>query len=230
MKIIDRETGKRLKELNKVDPVKANVSKELDGKEEDSPMDPPSSYDKKVEDITVEHPVLTMLMEEHDEVNKIIDKLEKAIAKYKQQHYALDDEINTVFHEFFQFTDNELLPHNRKEEKILFPVLHRRLIENKEHGVNNQDLTAIDIMEDDHVKFIQLTTLMFNLLGLAARLPDKQSAMFTYDTFYNISKEFIELLKLHIYRENEILFPLAQKYLTPDDLNQLLPKLKQYHE
>ncbi len=230
MKIIDRETGKRLKELNQVDPVKANVSKELDGKEEDSPMDPPSSYDKKVEDITVEHPALTMLIDEHDEVNKIINKLEKAIAKYKQQHYTLDDEINAVFHEFFQFTDNELLPHNRKEEKILFPVLHRRLIENKEHGVNNQDLTAIDIMEDDHVKFIQLTTLMFNLLGLAARLPDKQSAMFTYDTFYNISKEFIELLKLHIYRENEILFPLAQKYLTPDDLNQLLPKLNQYHE
>jgi iron-sulfur cluster repair protein YtfE (RIC family) len=230
MKIIDRETGKRLKELNKIDPVKANVSKELDGKEEESPMDPPSSYDKKVEDITVEHQVLKMLVNEHDEVNKILDKLEKAIAKYKQQHYTLDDEINTVFHEFFQFTDNELLPHNRKEEKILFPVLHRRLIENKEHGVNNQDLTAIDIMEDDHVKFIQLTTLMFNLLGLASRLPDKTSAMFTYDTFYNISKEFIELLKLHIYRENEILFPLAQKYLTTDDLNQLSPKMEQYHE
>ena len=230
MKIIDRETGKRLKELNKVDPVKANVSKELDGKEEDSPMDPPSSYDKKVDDVAVSHKLLKILMDEHDEVTKIIDRLEKAIAQYKQNNYVLNDEVNSTFHDFFHFTDNKLLPHNRKEEKVLFPLLQKRLIENKEHGVNNQDLTAIDIMEDDHIKFIQLTTLMFNLLGLAARLPDKQSAFFTYDTFYNISKEFIELLKLHIYRENEILFPLAQKYLTEDDLNSLLPQLENYHE
>jgi iron-sulfur cluster repair protein YtfE (RIC family) len=225
MKIIDRETGKRLKELNKVDPVKANVTKELDGNEEFSPMDPPSSYDKKVEDVDINHEALRYFMDDHEKVKKITTDLEEAISEYKKNNYALTTEVNEAFKIFFQFVDDELLPHNRMEEKILFPTLQKRLIENKEHGVNNQDLTAIDIMEDDHVKFIQLTTLMFNLLGLSARLKDKTSAIFTLDTFYNIAKEFIELLRLHIYREDEILFPLAQKYLTKDDLDSIYNKL-----
>lgn len=80
-------------------------------------------------------------------------------------------------------------------------------------------------MEDDHIKFIQLGSLTFNLLGLAPRYRDVQARMFTYDVAYNNAKELVELLKLHIFREDNTLFPLAQKFLSAEELKTIQSEL-----
>jgi hemerythrin-like domain-containing protein len=109
------------------------------------------------------------------------------------------------------------LPHNRKEERHYFRILHDRLIESGEHGTGDIPSTAVDLMEDDHVKFIQLAALSFNLLGLATRLRDQESRLLTFDLAYNTGRELIELLRLHIFREDETLFPLSQEILHEED-------------
>ncbi|MFT5777223.1 MAG: hemerythrin-like domain-containing protein [Crocinitomicaceae bacterium] len=76
---------------------------------------------------------------------------------------------------------------------------------------------AVDLMEDDHNKFIQLATLCFNLLGLGTRLRDLESRGITFDLAYNNGKELSEMLRLHIFREDESLFPLAQELFTDED-------------
>ena len=81
-------------------------------------------------------------------------------------------------------------------------------------------------MEDDHVKFIQLGALAFNLLGLATRMIDDRSRIFVLDTAYETSRELIELIKLHIYREDETLFPLAQKYISEMEFEELLKEME----
>jgi iron-sulfur cluster repair protein YtfE (RIC family) len=98
-------------------------------------------------------------------------------------------------------------------------VLHAKLLAQGEHGTGTVPRTAIDLMEDDHVKFIQLGALTFNLLGLAARLPDARSALFTFDAAYETSRELTETIRLHIYREDNILFPLAHKLLSKEELD-----------
>ena len=133
--------------------------------------------------------------------------------------FKLNNEINKAFGDFFKSLDEELLPHNRKEEKILFPILNQKLIEAGEHSKGHKLVTAIDVMEDDHVKFIQLGALAFNLLGLASRMADERSRIFVLDTAYETSRELIELLKLHIYREDVTLFPLAQKYISKEEFD-----------
>ena len=80
-------------------------------------------------------------------------------------------------------------------------------------------------MEDDHVKFIQLGTLTFNMLGLASRLGDQRSRAITYDLACHSGTELVELLKLHIFREDNIIFPLAQKYLSEQELHHLNEQL-----
>ena len=77
-------------------------------------------------------------------------------------------------------------------------------------------------MEDDHLKFIQLGALAFNLLGLAARLRDPGSKSFTYDTAFSNAKELIETLRLHIFREDTVLFPLAHKLITAEEMDQMI--------
>lgn len=227
MKIVDKETGKRLKE---VDPVKAIGEKDIEiDNEELSPMDPPDAYSSYA---TIElengelNESLTILKKEHEELAAVLDVFEKSISQFKELGYVLNHEVNDGFKKFFDFFDNHLLPHNRKEEKVLFPVLQKALLSNNEHGTGKNPVTAVDIMEDDHVKFIQLGALTFNLLGLAPRFRDEQSKMFTYDVAYNNAKELIELIRLHVFREDNTLFPLAQKYLSSQQFNQILNEMQ----
>lgn len=212
-----------LKKLAKTDPVTRNVEKGLE-QTENSPMDPPSAYEQpglvnvKLEEM--EKP-LQVFVDEHKSAMKFIENFEKALVDFKTNGYRLDAEINEGFGKFFKFFDEELLPHNDKEEKILFPILNKKLLEAGEHSTGENPVTAIDVMEDDHVKFIQLGALTFNFLGLATRIKDETSRIFILDTAYENGRELVELLKLHIYREDYTLFPLAQKYLSKEEFETL---------
>jgi hemerythrin-like domain-containing protein len=232
MKIIDRETGKREGKnlektssekikLNEVDPIIRNAEKgEFN---EYSPMDPPDAYDKdraigvNYDDL---HVSLQALYDEHKTAVNICADFEKALNSFKEGGYCITKEINDDFNTFFVYFDEEIIPHNKKEEKGLFLALHRRMLDSGEHSEGESPHTPIDLMEQDHIKLLQLATLTFNFLGLAMRLKTPESAAVTLDLAYNKGKELAELLQLHIYRENNIIFPIAQKILTEEELNQ----------
>lgn len=212
-----------LNKLAKTDPVKRNAEKGLEQMEH-TPMEPPPAYEQpgtlKTPFEELEKPLQT-LVNEHKNALAVIERFEKALTEYKSNGYKLNSTINESFKVFFNFLDDDLFPHNAKEEKTLFPILHKRLIEAGEHGIGKNPKTAIDVMEDDHVKFIQLGALTFNFLGLASRLKDEISRFFVLDTAYENGRELIELLKLHIYREDYTLFPLAQKYLSKEEFEEI---------
>ena len=233
MKIVDTKTGKRVgaedrelkdhkKKLKDEDPI---IREAIKGNiDELSPMDPPDAYDKeralgaKYEDM---HSKIKELMDEHKEVLVRTETFDKALLEFKESNFVFSQDINNKFNEFFVYFDEHILPHNRKEEQGLFLVLHDKLIESGEHSTGDDPSTAVDLMEDDHIKFIQLATLSFNLLGLGTRLPDNHSRALTFDLAYNNGKELVEMLNLHIFREDNTLFPLAQKLLSKQDVEQL---------
>ncbi len=165
--------------------------------------------------------MLKTFMEEHKAMIKVIEEFEKGIIEYKVNGYDLKPEINAAFSKFFKCVDEELLPHSRKEEKVLFSHLNKKLTQAKQFITDDRKITAVDVMEDDHVKFIQLGALSFNLLGLATRMADERSKFFVLDTAYDTSREFIELIKLHFYREEETVYPLAQKYISEEEFEML---------
>lgn len=219
----DPPKGSRTKSEKIKEPITRNVEKGLEDVEH-SPMDPPSAYEQpgtlKIAPEAMDSS-LQELVDEHKIAMKQVEDFEKALVQFKTTGYKVDQKINEIFGNFFKYYDNELLPHNDKEEKILFPVLNKRLIEAGEHSKGETKLTAIDVMEDDHVKFIQLGTLAFNLFGLATRIKDDTSRIFILDTAYETARELIELLKLHIFREDHTLFPLAQKYLSKEEFEEM---------
>ncbi len=227
---LKNRNGLDLKKLQKIDPVKKQSEKGLDD-QEDSPMDPPNAYEEpgKVSMQKKEmSDTIKTFMDEHREVLKVVEEFEKGIVAYKTNGYSLTNEINESFSKFFKCFDEELLPHNRKEEKVLFPILNKKLILAGEHSKGAKQVTAIDVMEDDHVKFIQLGALAFNLLGLATRIADERSRTFVLDTAYETSRELVELIKLHIYREDETLFPLAQQYISKDEFEVLREEMEKF--
>lgn len=241
MKIIDAKTGKRLDVNGKIintklkdsDPIRRKAEKELEISEH-SPMDPPEAYDKEaasVDGIGYDDMAIPLqsMIDEHNELIKYAERFESALGEFHSSGYNFTKDINDKFNEFFVYFDNHILPHNRKEERYLFPTLHAKLVESGEHGVGSDKMTAVDLMEDDHVKFIQLASLTFNLLGLASRLPDTKSRGITFDLAYHNGKELIELLRLHIFREDNTVFPLAQKLLSTKELELINEELAHFH-
>lgn len=234
MKIINKDTGKRVgakdeevkthnKKLRDEDPILRNVDRDQN-LEEFSAMDPPDAYDKGRAigaDYDNMHPFIQGLMDEHKELVEKIDAFDKALVSFKESRFTFSKEVSDAFNTFFVFFDSHIVPHNDKEERYFFRFLNERLIESGEHGTGEDPETAVDLMEDDHNQFIQLAALSFNLLGLGTRLRDNESRAITFDLAYNNGKELNELLRLHIFREDETLFPLAQELLTEEDFAKL---------
>lgn len=221
-----------LKKLKSEDPLKRMVEKDS-GLEELSPMDPPEAMKPPTVDaVPYEemHPCLQKFIDEHRQCSKELEKFEKNLIEFKEGGWKLSKETEKVLSEFFSFMDEKMVKHHLKEEKVLFPTLQKKLIENKEHSQGRFAKTAIDMLEDDHVKINQHLTLMFNFIALAVRLPDLQSTVLTFDVATEQGFAMIELLKLHIFREDNVVFPKAHKYITKEEFDLMLGQLESYDQ
>ncbi|HED07483.1 MAG TPA: hemerythrin domain-containing protein [Ignavibacteria bacterium] len=209
--------------MNTDDPIKRFVEKDSDI-EEMSPMDPPEAFaPSTVDPVPYEdmYPLLQKLMDEHKVFVKVLDNFEEALTEWQQNKWIFNDNINKSFKELFSFLDVNTPEHNKKEEKQLFPLLHKRLIESGEHSGDEVPKTGVDIMEAEHIQVAQLGSLCLNFLGLGSRMQDRTSRELTFEYAYNQGKEIVEIMRLHIYREDETLFPLAMKLISKDEFENL---------
>ncbi|MDR8390749.1 iron-sulfur cluster assembly protein [Aliifodinibius sp. S!AR15-10] len=197
----------------------------MDGPNSDN-YTPPSTVDPVPSE---EMPgILQRYVDEHEECLEEIDSFEKALIQFKKNKWVMDEKINKAFSRFFTFMDNTVLAHNRDEEEKLFPLLKQRLLESGEHSQqenkyisDEEPRNAVEVMEDEHVKFIQFSTLIFNFLGLAHRLPDIRSQSIVSDLVFEQGVQLIEALRLHIQRENRTLFPLACSLISDQEFEDM---------
>ncbi|MFZ2906129.1 MAG: hemerythrin domain-containing protein [Cyclobacteriaceae bacterium] len=219
-----------LKKLNATDPLKRMAEKES-GTGEYSPMEPPEAYMPPTTDaIPYEdmHPLLQGLVDEHNEIEKELDGFEKSLLTFKENGWRLDEQLHKSITAFFSYIDGKVVKHQLKEEKVLFPVVQKALLENGEHSNGKFPKTAIDMLEDDHLKMMQHLTLVFNLISLGTRLPDPVSRALTFDVAVEQGISLIELTKLHFFREENVVFPKANKYLSSTELDESLAGMKTY--
>ncbi len=207
-----------LKNQNKQDPLKRMVERQEET-EEFSPMDPPDAFkpptldEVKYEDM---HPIIQSLMDEHVKCNEVIGAFENTISSLNSDGFSKStlEGIN----DFFSFFDESIIDHNRKEDDTVFADLNSVLHEKEEYSTGTKK-TVVDLMEDDHVKMLQLAAISFNLFGLVTRIPDQASGMVILDLAVEQSKALIEMLKLHIFREDHVVFPIANDYLSTEVLD-----------
>jgi hemerythrin-like domain-containing protein len=213
-----------LKNLNKQDPLKRMVERQTET-EEFSPMDPPDALqpptldEVKYEDM---HPIIQSLMDEHKVCNKVIGSFENVLNSLHSDGFSK----NTLegINDFFSFFDESIIEHNRKEDNTIFADLNTLLYKKEEYSTGSEK-TVVDLLEDDHIKMLQLAAISFNLFGLITRIPDEGSTMVILDLAVEQSKALIEMLKLHIFREDKVVFPLANNYLSKDVLDAMHKKL-----
>lgn len=213
----------------KTDYIKRFVEKDTGSDPVYSPMDPPDAYKPMgVEPVPYDllHPALQYFMDEHKIALKKIDELEATLLEIKNE--GITKERNKRLGEFFAYLDDKIVLHNLKEERVLFPFIHDRMLDNGEHGTGPIPDTAIDLLEHDHIKTMELGTLTFSLMGISSRLTDPVSIALLMDTAVEQGLSLVELLRLHIFREDNVVFPLAHKYLTANDYAAITNKMKRY--
>lgn len=210
---------------SKDDPLKRYVNKEIE--DYPSPMDPPPLYTAPTIQVPYDQMVQTLkdLIDDHNDFEKVLNVFDQALVSFKEKGWKFDSEISAAFKKFFQYMDDDLISHTRKEEKALFPCLQEKLLESGEHSPGPHPMTPVDIMESDHERVSVMTNLVFNLLGLAARIRDDEARNLLFEHAFHQGQEIVEVMKLHIYKENTTVFPLAQQLLSAQDWENIVSKI-----
>lgn len=157
-----------LKKLNENDFLKRLVEKES-GETEYSPMDPPDAFSPPVKDVVAYedyHELIRKFIDEHKVSLAELNDFEKVLSEFQSNGFSATKESSEGLKKFFEFLDNKIAIHNLKEEKVLFPLLQKRLIEHGDHSTGLFPRTAIDMLENDHVKLMQTASVVFNFFAL----------------------------------------------------------------
>ena len=193
------------------------------GENSASPFSPPDAYiaSEKEEDIAYEdmHPLLQRLIDEHKAYSDKLTEFEETIQIIESG--TVNREIDQRLRDFFAHLDEEIIPHNRDEEKTLFPKISEKMNQEGKHSNGDKKFNVIDVLEDEHIKTIQLSAITFNMFALFARIPDERSRLLILDVAINKARELIELLKLHIYREDTIIFSYAHRNFSFEELSEI---------
>ena len=213
-----------MRKLNRVDPLRKQPDKGLDDGDGEglSPMDPPDAYaPPSVAPVSPAemHPFLRKFRDEHVPFMEELNAFEETILSIQKTGFT--KESDAKLRRFFHFFDHVFVPHSRREEVALFPLLHERLIADGEHSKGEVPTTAIDLMEDEHAKAMQLAAVVLNFLGLAFRLPDERSRLIVLDAALEQGKNLVELLRLHIFREDNMVFALAHRLISRAEFDQM---------
>lgn len=208
-------------ELNRIDPLQKQPERGMSGNEL-NPLDPPEAYAPPAMDrvpLSALHPFLRTLCEEHVRFMEELKKFDEAILAVQKTGYS--KELDSQLRHFFKFFEEDFIPHSRREEAALFPLLHRRLIADGEHSTGDIPATGIDIMEDDHLKAVQLAAVVLNFMGLAFRLPDEKSRVIVLDAALEQAKTLVELMRLHIFREDNVVFSSAHRLISAPEFDRM---------
>ena len=140
------------------------------------------------------HNCIEELKSDHQNILAHLIDLEEAINQLKISHEKVE--------EFLHFTETFAEPHHQKEEQVLFPALEK-------NGMPNEG-GPIGMMLLEHA------TKRDYLAKMREALQENNESKLKENT-----QAMIFLLRDHIYKEDNILYPCAQDALTKEELTNL---------
>ncbi|MGE5246483.1 MAG: hemerythrin domain-containing protein [Betaproteobacteria bacterium] len=144
---------------------------------------------------------LDMLMDEHRAIEREIDVLLEVAADLEKRAPVPLDTVEALI-DFLQRVADGV--HHEKEERFLFPML-------AEHGVMpDESIVGPLLLQHESGRFH-----VREMRNALARL--EQGAPGAAVDFGHAARAYAELLRAHIQTEDECLYPIAARVLTPAD-------------
>ncbi len=138
-----------------------------------------------------------MLVAEHDQILRCLELLEVLCLRLDDGPNAPEQAAGTVVRFLQEFADGL---HHKKEEGTLFPTMGSAGM--PRHG------GPIAVMLSEHDEGREYVGAMAESVK---RLGDETSR----NNFTRAARSFVDLLRNHISKENQILFPMAESMLPP---------------
>jgi hemerythrin-like domain-containing protein len=137
------------------------------------------------------------LKAEHDQIERGLTLLERAVARLEAGQSLPEGFPQWAPRFFQQFADQ---CHHAKEEDVFFPVL-------KQRGIPEQG-GPIGVMLHEHVLGRDCVSRMREA---------SQAQPFDARTFAEAARQYIPLLRQHIFKENNVLFRMAERVMSEAD-------------
>jgi hemerythrin-like domain-containing protein len=151
---------------------------------------------------------IAQFMQDHDEALVHLSALNKTSTAIAENGFTEDAFIR--LRRAAGYLEEEVSVHNKREEEALFPVLERYV-----EGPTR-------LMRDDHK---QLSREVRRLRRAMKRVNEHRSSKAAARDLSSVSKNIVQLMVNHIHKENHILFPLVQKFLTKDALREIARRM-----
>jgi hemerythrin-like domain-containing protein len=146
------------------------------------------------------------LKNEHEGIQLMLQILEAVSKKMEQGEKIPNDHLDSMLEFFSVFVDK---CHHGKEEDFLFPAMEKAGVI-RENG-------PIEVMFNEHT----MGRSLMSRIGDAA--DDYKSGNTSLsDEFSSASTEYVALLTRHIDKENNVLFPMADDRLSPQEDQKLM--------
>lgn len=151
---------------------------------------------------------IAQFMQEHDEALVQLSSLNKASKAIAENGFSQDAYLRLL--RAVEFVEDEVGVHNKREEEALFPVLERYV-----EGPTK-------LMRDDH----KVLAKEFRRLRRAVeRVTRNKTSKAAARDLASVSRGIVQRMVNHIHKENHILFPLVQKFLTKDALREVARRM-----
>ena len=145
------------------------------------------------------------LTHEHEIVHLVLDAIGREVEEINTRGKADFEVIRKILDFSRNFTDR---CHHAKEENHLFPALLKRGL--------SPDEGPITVMLWEHAQGREKIKVIADTLAYA-----EKGNHFALDVLSQNLDAYAQLLRAHISKENNVLFPLADKLLTPEDQKDL---------
>ena len=141
-----------------------------------------------------------LLREEHEIILRGLGVLEVLAAKAARGDEVPAQALGTLLEFLTGFADAH---HHGKEEEILFPAL--------EEAGFPRDAGPVGVMLHEHAQGREL------IAALRAAAPQASGPAPAREKFANTARAYTALLSAHIDKENQVLFPMADRAISGDD-------------
>jgi hemerythrin-like domain-containing protein len=151
---------------------------------------------------------IAQLMQEHDETLRHLQRLNRASKALSENGFSklhFDQILSSL-----KFIHEEVNHHNWKEEEALFPVLERYV-----EGPTR-------IMRKDHR---ELYTKFAQLRSAVNRVGKSRKNVQAVQELAEMCRDVVQVFVNHIHKENYVLFPLVQRFLSREELREVAKKM-----
>jgi hypothetical protein len=154
------------------------------------------------------HP-LHILISEHEIILGFLDKLEELKEKIEKENFDEKNlkELKDISHHLI-----EAEPHHQREEKVLFPETEKRGI-----------FGPTEVMRREHEELRKEKKKLKELSELSEKEIKKCFRKFR-EKFNKISEFILSVLREHIFKENNILYPMAFEVIKEKEIWQRIKK------